>query len=199
MYLKSGLLFLATVTGINFVNADFMVYTEPPIPTSAIPSFANPSDVCRPPPFPASFSLQFLSTDYLQASSWTFSVFFNANIAYRSFTNSLGPPYKSSSSSAASEIAAFVSTATNYSIPAAVTESGTTTLYGAPVWYTALPSRARAFKEQQVEDQFSIVRRVIAARQTTSSSTGGASVPTAIPFLGKEFGVMAAAAAAAFL
>ncbi|KAF3043002.1 hypothetical protein E8E12_009997 [Didymella heteroderae] len=176
MYLKSGLLYLAAAAGLSVVNADFMVYTEPPIPTSAIPSFANPSD----------------------ASSWTTSVFLNANIAYRSFTNSLGEPYKSSSSSAASEIEAFVATASNYSIPAQVTGSGTTTFYGAPTWYSALPSGARAFKEQQVSDQFSIVRQVISARQTTSSSSGGASVPTGSPWVRKEFGALAAAAAAAF-
>jgi hypothetical protein len=50
MYLKSGLLYLAAAAGLNVVNADFMVYTAPPIPTSAIPSFANPSDVLSPFP-----------------------------------------------------------------------------------------------------------------------------------------------------
>jgi len=84
-----------------------------------------------------------------------------------------------------------------------VTESGTTTFYGAPTWYSALPSRARAFKEQQVADQFSVVRDVIAAGQTTgagtSGSTGAASVPTGSPLLRKEFGALAAVAAAAFL
>ncbi|KAF1933228.1 uncharacterized protein M421DRAFT_192309 [Didymella exigua CBS 183.55] len=175
MYLKSALLFLAAATGFGTANADFMVYTEPPIPTTAIPSFANPSD----------------------ASSWTTSVFLNANFAYRSFTSALGAPYKSSSSSAASEIAAFVATA-NYSVPAQVTGSGTTTFFGAPTWYSALPSGARAFKEQQVADQFSIVRSVI-GRQTTSSSTGAAGQPTGSPWVRKEFGALAAAAAAAFL
>jgi hypothetical protein len=92
-----------------------------------------------------------------------------------------------------------VSTASNYSIPAQVTGSGTTTFYGAPTWYSALPSGARAFKEQQVDDQFSIVRQVINARMTTSSSKGAASVPTGSPWVRKEFGVAAAAAAAAFL
>ncbi|KAF9700281.1 hypothetical protein EKO04_001866 [Ascochyta lentis] len=177
MYLKSCLLFLAAAAGIPVANADFMVYTEPPIPTSAIPSFANSVD----------------------AASWTTSVALNAGFAFRSFTAALGEPYQSSSSSAASEIAAFASTASNYSIPAAVTESGTTTFFGAPTWYSALPSGARAFKEQQVEDQFSIVRQIIASRQTTSSSSGGASMPTAAPFLDKKFGALAAAAAAAFL
>ncbi|KAH6642195.1 hypothetical protein C7974DRAFT_468610 [Boeremia exigua] len=177
MYLQKSLVFLAAAAGIHVAHADFMVYTEPPIPTSAIPTFPNPSD----------------------AASWTTSVFLNANIAYRSFTNALGEPYKSSSASAASEIAAFVSTASNYSVPAAVTESGTTTFFGAPTWYSALPSGARAFKEQQVSDQFSIVRGVIAARQTTSSSSGAASAPTGLPFVRAEFGALAAVAAAAFL
>lgn len=173
MFGKTGLLLLAAATGFRVAQADFMVYTEPPIPTSAIPSFANPSD----------------------AASWTTSVFFNANIAYGRFTNSLGSTYKSSESSAASEIAAFVRTASNYSIPAAVTDPGTTTFYSRPDWYTALPSGARAFKEQQVSDQFSIVRSVIDARATTRSSTAGA-VPTARVWVAGEFGVMAAAAAA---
>lgn len=178
MYLQKALVFLAAAAGIDVAHADFMVYTEPPIPTSAIPSFANPAD----------------------AASWTTSVFLNANFAYRSFTNALGEPYKSSSSSAASEIAAFVATASNYSIPATVTESGTSTFYGAPTWYSALPSRARAFKEQQVSDQFSIVRDVIAARQTTASSSGAANAPTGTPFARAEFGALAAVvAAAAFL
>ncbi|KAJ4320087.1 hypothetical protein N0V94_003557 [Neodidymelliopsis sp. IMI 364377] len=178
MYLKSSLFFLAAAAGINVANADFMVYTVPPIPTDAIPSFTNPVD----------------------ATSWTASVYLNGNIAYRSFTNSLGEPYKSSQSSAASEIAAFAATASNYSIPAAVTETGTTTsIFSKPDWYTALPSGARAFKEQQVSDQFSIVRQVIEARQTTASSTGGAAAPTTLPFIDAKFGALAAAAAAAFL
>lgn len=56
-----------------------------------------------------------------QASSWTTSVFLNAQIAYGRFTGSLGEPYQSSLTSARSEIDAFVRTATNYSIPAEVT------------------------------------------------------------------------------
>jgi hypothetical protein len=177
MYLSKALLLLASAAGLHVATADFMVYTEPPIPTSAIPSFANPSD----------------------AASWTTSVFLNANIAYRSFTASLGAPYKSSQSSAASEIAAFASTASNYSIPAQVTGSGTMTFYSAPTWYSALPSGARAFKELQVQDQFSIVRGVIEARQTRSS-TGAASQATAAGgLLGREFGALAVVAAGVFL
>ncbi|CAO2655197.1 Nn.00g102610.m01.CDS01 [Neocucurbitaria sp. VM-36] len=176
MFGKTGLLFLAAATGLRVAQADFIVYTEPPIPTSAIPSFANPSE----------------------AASWTTSVFLNANFAYGRFTNSLGSTYKQSESSVASEIAAFVSTASNYSIPAAVTDSGTTTFFSQPDWYTALPSGARAFKEQQVSDQFSIVRSVIEAGATTATSTAGAA-PTARAWVDAKFGVMAAAAAAAFL
>lgn len=54
MYFPKALAFLAVAAGLDLARADFMVYTEPPIPTSAIPSFANPSDV-RPyhlPPLP---------------------------------------------------------------------------------------------------------------------------------------------------
>ena len=32
---------------VGIANADFIVYTEPPIPTSAIPSFANQQSVRR--------------------------------------------------------------------------------------------------------------------------------------------------------
>lgn len=80
-----------------------------------------------------------------------------------------------------------------------MTESGTTTFYGAPTWYSALPSEARAFKEQQVQDQFSIVRGVIEARQTTRSSSGAGSAPTGTPFLRAEFGAAAVLAAGVFL
>lgn len=194
MFKKTGLLLLAAAA---CCQADFMVYTEPPIPTSAIPSFANPADV-------RSSLLQLCPQSKLtlsQASSWTTSVFLNAKIAYGRFTASLGDAYQSSLTSARSEIDDFVKTATNYSIPAEVTMADQTpTYFSKPNWYTALPSAARSFKEQQVSDQFNIVRSVIAARQTTATSTGAA-VPTAHAqgWLGAEFGVMAAAAAAAFL
>ncbi|KAF1846971.1 uncharacterized protein K460DRAFT_276771 [Cucurbitaria berberidis CBS 394.84] len=177
MFGKTSLLFLAAAAGLRVAQADFFVYTEPPIPTTAIPSFANPSE----------------------ASSWTTFVFLNAQIAYGRFQSSLGPSYKSSQSSAASEIAAFASTASNYSIPAVVTESGTTTFFSRPDWYTALPSGARSFKEQQVSDQFSIVRSIVdASASRTASSTAGAA-PTARAWVDAKFGAMAAVAAAAFL
>ena len=194
MFKKTGLLFLAAAA---CCQADFMVYTEPPIPTSAIPSFANQADVRSSLLQPYSQSKLTLS----EASSWTTSVFLNAKIAYGRFTASLGDAYQASLTSARSEIDDFVKTATNYSIPAEVTMADQTpTYFSKPNWYTALPSAARSFKEQQVQDQFNIVRSVIAARQTTATSTGAA-VPTAHAqgWLGAEFGVMAAAAAAAFL
>ncbi|KAL6703517.1 hypothetical protein ACN47E_009542 [Coniothyrium glycines] len=173
-----SLLLLATLAGVRVTRADFMVYTEPPIPTSAIPSFANQQD----------------------AASWTTSVALNARIAYARFESSLGAPYRSSQSSAASEISVFAQTASNYSIPPEVTNpTVTTTYFTMPDWYTALPSGARAFKEQQVSNQFSIVRSVIAARDTTSASSTAGAVPTARAWLSSEFGVMAGAAIAAFL
>ena len=196
MFRKAGLLLLAAAA---CCQADFMVYTEPPIPTSAIPSFANPADVTFSP-LP-SLPLEIFTKPPPQASSWTTSVFLNAKIAYGRFTASLGDAYQSSLTSARSEIDDFVRTATNYSIPAEVTIADETpTYFSKPNWYTALPSAARSFKEQQVRDQFNVVRSVIAGRQTTATSTGGA-VPTAHAqgWLGAEFGVMAAAAAAAFL
>lgn len=178
MLFNIGYIFLTALAGARVAQADFMVYTEPPIPTSAIPSFANSQD----------------------AASWTTSVFLNARIAYGRFENSLGAPYRSSQSSAASEIAAFAQTASNYSIPPEVTDpSQTPTYFSKPDWYTALPSGARAFKEQQVSDQFSIVRSVISARQTTGASSTAGAIPTAQAWLGSEFGIMAAAAVAAFL
>ena len=42
MFAKAGRLLLMAAAG---VVGDFMVYTEPPIPTSAIPTFADPTDV----------------------------------------------------------------------------------------------------------------------------------------------------------
>ncbi|KAF1921302.1 hypothetical protein BDU57DRAFT_553490 [Ampelomyces quisqualis] len=170
--------FIATIAAITgLAQADFMVYTVPPIPTDSIPKFTDPA----------------------QASGWTLSVFINGNRAYNSFTKALGSTYQSSRSSAASEIAAFARSASNYSIPADVTnDETTTTFFSRPDWYTALPSGARAFKEQQVSDQFSIVRSVIAARATTASSTAAA-LPTAHAFLDAKFGAMAAVAAGVFL
>jgi hypothetical protein len=193
MFGKAGLLLLAAAA---IVRADFMVYTEPPIPTTAVPSFANPSEVHSPSPP----NLHTISNNP-QAASWTTSVGLNARFAYGAFTRSLGSSYQSSLTSARSEIDAWAATASNYSIPAEVTQADSTpTYFSKPDWYTALPSKARAFKEQQVSDQFAIVKSVIGGGASTATSTAGA-VPTARvdQWVGVEFGVMAAAAVAAFL
>lgn len=125
---------------------------------------------------------------------------FNALRGYDSFTKSAGSTFQSSLSSARSEVKAFVSTAQNYSIPAVVTDDAAmTTFFSKPDWYTALPTRARQFKESQVADQFSIVRGVIERRQTTSSSKAAAPAVTPRAGLGAGFGAMAAVAAGVFL
>lgn len=113
----------------------------------------------------------------------------------------MGEAYKSSVDSARSEIKAFAASAQNYSIPAVITDDAATTSIsdGVPDWYTALPSAVRQFKEQQVANQFSIVREVIADDTTaTASSTGGA-MPTPRAGIGAGFGAMAAIAAGVFL
>ncbi|KAF1970640.1 hypothetical protein BU23DRAFT_581968 [Bimuria novae-zelandiae CBS 107.79] len=162
------------------VSADFMVYTDPPIPTSAIPATAD--------------------------SAWTTSVFLNARLAWGQFTSAQGSTYESSVSSAASEVRAFASSHSNYSIPAEVTDDAAeTTFFSKPDWYDALPTGVRQFKEQQVSDQFSIVRSIIADDTTTgaSSATGtgspGAAAPTPKAGLGVGFGAMGAVAAGLFL
>lgn len=43
MYFRA--IFSATALCATLASADFMVYTEPPIPTSLIPSFTNRADV----------------------------------------------------------------------------------------------------------------------------------------------------------
>ncbi|KAH9871477.1 hypothetical protein IAQ61_005656 [Plenodomus lingam] len=180
MFGELNLVLLAAAAGIQVAQADFMVYTEPPIPITAVPSFAAPSD----------------------AASWTTSVFLNARLAYGRFTSSLGEPYQSSLTSARSEIDAWVRTApSNFTIPPEVTiASETPTYFSKPDWYDALPTGARAFKEQQVADQFSIVRSVIAGRGPTSSSSSAGAAPTVAPqWMRKEFGVLAGVAVAAFL
>lgn len=82
-----------------------------------------------------------------------------------------------------------------------MTEDGPTqTFFTKPDWYTALPSGVRVFKEQQVSDQFSIVRAVIqGGKPGTATSTGSAAAPTAGGLLDAKFGTLAAVAAAAFL
>lgn len=40
-------LLLASLASLRVAQADFMVYTQPPIPSSAVPSFANQQEVRR--------------------------------------------------------------------------------------------------------------------------------------------------------
>jgi hypothetical protein len=47
MYIAS--IFYVAALCASVAKADFMVYTEPPIPTDAIPTFANTEDVRLPP------------------------------------------------------------------------------------------------------------------------------------------------------
>lgn len=171
----------SAVLSAGTATADFMVYTEPPIPTSEIPATAG--------------------------SAWTTSVFLNANLAWRAYTNARGTTYESSVSSALSEVRSFASAHANYSIPADVTNSdAATTFYSKPDWYDALPTGVRQFKEEQVSDQFSIIRSVIGDDTTsgTAGATGtgsaGGALPTPRAGLGAAgMGAMAAVAAGVFL
>ena len=78
-------------------------------------------------------------------------------------------------------------------------------MFSKPNWYDALPTGVRQFKEQQVSDQFSIIRSVISDDTTTGaggatgSGSPGAAVPTQRAGLGAGFGAMAAVAAGVFL
>jgi hypothetical protein len=201
---------VAAATALRVVQADFMVYTEPPIPIDSMPQLTDPAEVGSP----ASF-ITHPPADYIKASGWSLSVSIAANSAYKSLTKELGATYRSSRSSAASEIEAFVHSAHNYSIPKEVTDfHTTTTFFSKPDWYDALPTAARAFKELQVVDQFSIVKSIVDAAATEASSKAssmassiasslasstGAAAPTAQAFLDAKFGAMAAVAAAVFL
>jgi hypothetical protein len=127
----------------------------------------------------------------MKASGWSLSVAIVTNNAYDSLTKELGSSYCSSQSSAASEVESFVQYTRNYSIPAEVIEiEATTTFLSKSDWYDVLPTGARAFKELQVSDQFSIVRSVIAPGGTMASSTGatvaGAGVTKGACVLGCE-------------
>ncbi|KAF2873797.1 hypothetical protein BDV95DRAFT_488877 [Massariosphaeria phaeospora] len=168
--MRFSLLVLVATAAVSL--GDFILYTELPIPLSEVP------------------------TDPASAASFTSSVFINGLIAWGSYTNSLGEPYKASELPSRPPFKA-----SNFSVPAAVTDPNTVvtiTTNEAPPWYTPLPTRDKQFKEEQVQQQFSIVRDVIARRRTTTGSTGGA-LPTAMVGLRVELGIAAAAAAAAFL
>ena len=125
----------------------------------------------------------------------------NAGRSFGSFTKGLGESYQSTRSSIQSELKDFVATATNYSIPAAVTEPRTTTtIIGKPDWYDALPSDVRSFKEQEWDYIKSIASEVIVARLTTTRSTGGSpAAPTANAGLKNAGWAVAGAAAAIFI
>lgn len=109
-------------------------------------------------------------------------------------------------SSCASEVRAFASSHSNYSIPADVTnDDAATTYFSKPDWYDALPTGVKQFKEEQVSDQFSIIRSVIGDDTTSGaggSGTGspGVAMPTPKAGLGAAgMGAMAAVAAGVFL
>ncbi|KAF2646380.1 hypothetical protein P280DRAFT_512557 [Massarina eburnea CBS 473.64] len=173
----------ATVLSAGVATADFMVYTEPPVPTSAVPTFSDAS----------------------ASASWTTMIYINALVKFGDWTSSGGSTYQSSLTSANSAISAFAAASSNanYSIPAAVTEEGTTTFYSKPAWYTALPSGVREFKEKQVSAQFSAVRDVVSRRASTAATAtnngAGSRETPRVGFAGVGTGAMAAIAAGVFL
>jgi hypothetical protein len=171
-------LLLAAAACVGIANGEFLVATEPPFPTSMIPTFANSAD----------------------ADKWTTSVVFNAGISFAAYTRGLGSTYQSSLTSMRSELKQFVETASNYTIPAAVTDPATTTtIIGKPDWYDALPSGVKSFKEEEWVQIKSIASGVIAARLTTTKSTGGAmALPTGSAGLQNAGWAVAGAAAAVF-
>lgn len=126
---------------------------------------------------------------------------FNAGVSFDRFTKSLGPSYETRKSSFSSELNGFIATATNYSVPAEVTDvDRTTTFFGKPSWYSALPSGVREFKEQEWETIKSIASGVIAARLTTTGSKGAApALATGSVGLKNAGWAVAGAAAAVFL
>ncbi|KAL5436799.1 hypothetical protein PMIN05_006556 [Paraphaeosphaeria minitans] len=172
------------------------------------PSRPYPRARFRPPLYAlldAFISLKDLTTE--QGGEWTTSVFLNANLAWIAYTNARGSTYESSVSSALSEVRSFASAHSNYSIPADVTnDDAATTFYSKPDWYDALPTGVKQFKEEQVSDQFSIIRSVIgdgttsAAGGGTGTGSAGGALPTPRAGLGAAgMGAMAAVAAGVFL
>jgi hypothetical protein len=105
-------------------------------------------------------------------------------------------------SSAASEVRSFAAAHANYSIPADVTnDDAATTFYSKPDWYDALPTGVKQFKEEQVSEQFSIIRSVIDGDATSGAGggTGTGSSGAALPTARAGMGAMAAVAAGVFL
>jgi hypothetical protein len=94
-----------------------------------------------------------------------------------------------------------VRTASNYSIPSAVTDDQTTTrIVGKPDWYDALPSDVKSWKEREWQTMKSIASEVVVARLTTTRSTGGSpAVPTGAAGLKNAGWAVAGAAAAMFI
>lgn len=145
-------------------------------------------------------SLPHCSTDSTKANKWTTSVVFNAGISFDRYTKSLGSTWQSSLDSMHSELSQFVQTASNYSIPPEITDAETTTtILGKPDWYDALPSGVREFKEEEWNTIKMVASQVIAARLTTTKSTGGsAAMPTGSLGLQNAGWAVAGAAAAVF-
>lgn len=140
--------------------------------------------------------------DRTQSSSWTTSVVLNAGRSFDSYIGGLGSTYQSSHSSIFSDLSTFVAQASNFTIPQAVLDdSTTTTIFGKPDWYDVMPSNVRSWKEQEWTTIQSIASEVIAARQTTRSSTGGAPAMATgmVGLKNAQWAVGAAAAAAVFL
>jgi hypothetical protein len=124
----------------------------------------------------------------------------NAEISYERSRKSLGPEYQAEVTSIDSAISNFVQSASNYSIPPAVTDPKTTTrIVGKPSWYDALPSDVKSFKEREWETMKRIASEVVAARLTTTGSTAGSpALPTGAVGLHKAGWAVAGAAAAVF-
>jgi hypothetical protein len=198
----------AAALGVGVATADFMVYTEPPIPTSMIPTFSAQSAVSFSGFSPA-IVLGRTQLTPPQASSWTTMIYINAFAAYGAWERSGGSTYQSSLTSAQSEISSFAAASSNanFSIPAAVTDNdATTTFLSKPSWYTALPSGVMEFKEKQVSAQFSAVRDVVSRRATTGAAAGtgtqsgaGARETPRVGFKGVGMGGLAVIAAGVFL
>lgn len=94
-----------------------------------------------------------------------------------------------------------MSTASNYTVEPAVTNPDTTTtFFGKPEWYDALPTGVKEFKEREWNTIKSIASGVIAARLTTTKSEGAApAMHTGSAGIQNAGWAVAGAAAAMFL